>query len=178
MDIARITTAWKGRKLLAPRQAAALATTLDVWAEMEIPEWLAARDYPLQDLRPFDVLDPQIMTIVNGDAVWVAKAAERLHAVAAEIRRGVWPPDRAGCFGDEVFCGAALVEAPTMLRENPELFATIPALPGDDDWSAAQWEFDDRARFEEYFVPLHRDHRNLGLVLEAHPPATWFNPPR
>lgn len=43
--------------LLTPRQAAALAATLDLWSDLEIPDWLTARDYPLHDPRPFDMLD-------------------------------------------------------------------------------------------------------------------------
>jgi hypothetical protein len=148
-----------------------------MWGD-EIGDWLdGSRDEPLQEIPPFLYLDPAVMAAVNDDAVWVAAAAERLYALAAEVRSGIWPPDREGRFGDEVFVGAALTEAPDHLRDNPSLYADIPARKRDDDWVSVQWEFDDRARYEEYFVPLHRGHRNLGLVLEAHPPATWFDPP-
>ena len=98
-------------------------------------------------------------------------------ALAAEVRRGIWPPDREGHFGDEVAFWAALSAAPDHLRDNPDPYVGIPPRKRDGNWTHVRETFDEHASHEKYFVPLFPDHPNLTAVLETYPMASWFDPP-
>lgn len=178
--------AWGDCLHLTPRQASAITYSLSWWSDAEISEWL--RDptgEPLHAVSPFDQLDLRVMVVVNDNRAWAAKARERCDAVAAEIENGVLPFDRPGCYFDELLMALALGDAEERLSDMPELFEGIPgrtvADPEgdwtlDSDWEAVSEAFDDRCRWDDWEVPLYKDHSLLSAVLNERHPYSWFDP--
>lgn len=179
---------WGDCPYLTPRQACAIATVLALWADTEIGEWLDGGwpQEPLHDVPPFTRLDRRAMIYINDNKAWAAKAAERCYAVAEEIAEGILPFDREGCFFDELLMAVALPAAQEQLAEMPDLFEDIsPRLPtddedihflGDDEWNMVSDAFDDRCRWDEWEVPMFRDHPLLAAVLADRHPYNWFDP--
>ena len=75
-------------------------------------------------------------------------------------------PSATGASFDELAVGAALSEdAPTLLRENPQVFNRIPARTdpdedswvSDGDWVTARVEYDELCGWPHWFIPLPRD---------------------
>lgn len=174
--------AWGDCYYLTPRQAYAIASTLDVWADADITEWLEhPGSQPLHEVSPFDQLDLRVMMHVNESRAWAAKVAERCYAVADEIAEGVLPFDRPGVYADELLIALALRDAKDSMADLPELFEEIQSRPdsddavGDDDWDAVSDAFDDRCRWDEWEVPLYRGHVLLPAILAERHPFTWFD---
>jgi hypothetical protein len=46
----------------------------------------------------------------------------------------------------------------------------------DEDWDLVRDQFDDRCRWDEWEIPLHRNHPLLDAVLADRHPYTWFDP--
>jgi hypothetical protein len=189
---AQFTRVWGASGRLTPRQARAIAAVLEIWGDEIRTEWInadASRS-PLHDIAPFDRLDLRVMMVVGENAAWASAAAERCHAVAEEIATGVLPFDRDGCYFDELLIGAALLEAPEILAQIPDLFDGITerAAPpgadedydgsrlGDDEWDVVSDGFDDACRWDEWEVPVMNGHPLLGAVLAGHHPFRWFDP--
>jgi hypothetical protein len=124
------------------------------------------------------------MMLVDDNLAWAAAAAKRCHAVADEIGRGTIPFDRPGCYFDELLIGAALLEARDLEEMLPDLFDALPrrVTPSDDrwvtddDWDAVSDGFDDRCRWDEWEVPVYRNHPLLSVILAERHPFQWFEP--
>jgi len=187
-DDLKFEQSWGDCPYLTPRQAYAIATVLAWWADTEIREWLDA-DWmrePLHDVSPFAQLDRRVMIYVNDNKAWAAKAQERCYAIADEIAEGILPFDREGCFFDELLMAVALPAGQEHLTEMPEVFEDIaPRVAahedeihfcGDDEWDLLSDECDDRCRWDEWEVPMLRDHPLLAAILADRHPYTWFNP--
>lgn len=117
--------------MITPRQAAWLATTLDMMADA-VDEWLDQdpRHYePLHGVSAFDGMDPRVMLAVNDSRAWASMARSRMLAVRDEIERGKLPFDRPGCFFDEVLMAMALpwAEGTYEDSEREGFFDAIPA---------------------------------------------------
>lgn len=186
---------WSSSDRLTCRQALALATTIDHWADLYLGGWLedSASSDRLDEIPPFGYFDKRIMMLVGENRAWVAKARERCRAVGDEIIRGVLPFDRPGCYFDEVLMAAALLEAPDMLSDEQGFFENIPAVerdgsgsdgdqdeeeygPADSDWDSASDLFDDLAQWDDWEVPVRNNHLLLRTILENRHPFTWFDP--
>ncbi len=183
MEDPDFSTAWSGSRSLTARQAAVLYGILGSW-EDEILDWLYRKDGPrgpLHGIAPFSLIATRALIPVSDNSAWSSLASWRCRAVADEIAAGALPFERPGCLFDELVTVIALREAhdlaPDMMDELPDLFANIPGQSGDDDWTDARREFSDRARHEEHDILLGLDHPGLRRVLDAHPPACWFDPP-
>lgn len=179
---------WGDCPYLTPRQAAAIASVIALWADTEIGEWLDggwSRE-PLHAVTPFTRLDRRVMIYVDDNKAWAEKARERCYAVADQIAEGVLPFDRQGCFFDELLMGLALPAAQEHLGEMPEVFDDIgPRLPshydeihffGDDEWDMVSDAFDDRCRWDDWEVSVEKDHHLLAAILAERHPYTWFDP--
>jgi hypothetical protein len=204
-DAAQFTRAWGESERLTPRQARAIAAVLEIWGDEIRTDWIDAGPRrtaldtaafasrpPLHDIAPFDGLDLRVLVLVDENAAWAAAAAERCHAVAAEIAAGILPFDRAGCFFDELLMALALREAPDILEQIPDLFDGLPERQpppetetdedydgsrlGDDEWDLVSDGFDDACRWDEWEVPAMNGHALLGVVLAEHHPYRWFDP--
>jgi transcriptional regulator with XRE-family HTH domain len=186
--------AWGDSRILTPRQASAIAGVLNWWADVDIREWLNDPVEPLHDVGPFAAFDRRVMMYVNDNKAWAAKAQERCFALHDEIEDGTLPFDRDGCYFDELLMAAVLSEAEDRLNDMPELFDEIPARPlpsrdevdddkeiddeidlSDDDWAWPSDAFDDRSRWDEWEVPILKDHPLLPAVLADRHPYTWFD---
>jgi hypothetical protein len=121
---------------------------------MFLGEWLKDPSAePLHTVVPFDQLDPRVMMLVGESPAWVELARTRCFAVSDEIKDGVLPFDRDGCFFDELLMALALPNAEASLTDNPELFVGLPKASEpdedgyvmlDDDWDSVSDGFDDR----------------------------------
>jgi len=190
---AKFSLAWRDCYYLTPRQACALASTLNLWGDLHISGWLDnPLEQPLHSVEPFSALDIRVMMLVDENRAWAAAARDRCFAVADEIERGVLSCDRPGCFFDELLIALALPAAEEMFEDEPELFEQIPARPahdydaddeddetdypcGDTDWGMVSAHFDGECRWDEWEVPALRDHPLLRAVLTDHPPYSWFD---
>lgn len=183
---ANFERAWGDCSYLTPRQASAIASALNYWADVYICEWLRhPANEPLHQVSPFDRLDLRVMILVNDNSAWAAKARERCYAVATEIESGVLPFERPGCYFDELLMALALPDAESELVDMPELFEEVPGRTEasveegwtlDDEWDAVSDAFDDRCRWDEWEVPLTRNHPLLATVLSERHPFSWFDP--
>jgi len=189
----KFETAWRDCYHLTPRQAYALASTLNWWADMTIAGWLNnPSEEPLHEIEPFSSLDIRVMIIVNENRAWAAAARDRCAAVAEEIEKGVLPFDRPGCFFDELLMALAVPFAQTMLEEETEAFYPLPARQahdygdeeedldeeypiGDTEWDAVIDSFDDQSRWDEWDVPAINGYAVLPLILADHHPYSWFD---
>jgi transcriptional regulator with XRE-family HTH domain len=186
--------AWRDHPYLTPRQAYAIAGVLGIWEDLYIGEWLKdPHKEPLHDVPPFSHFDRRVMVYVNDNKAWAAKAQERCEALINEIESGVLPFDRDGCYFDELLMAAALLEAEDSLNDMPELFDEIAARPSinrddddeidddaeielsDDDWDCVSDAFDDRCRWDEWEVPVHKNDQLLPAILADSHPYTWFD---
>jgi transcriptional regulator with XRE-family HTH domain len=181
VEKAAFTTSWKESPYLTPRQAYAIAGSLDFWADTFIGEWLNdPSTEALHTVVPFDALDPRVMMLVGENRAWAELVKERCLAVSEEIRTGVLPFDRDGCFFDELLVALALPYAKASLSDDPDLFDGLPEArePDDDDdhvlldneWDAVSDGFDDRCRWDEWEVPVMRNHPLLRAILDARHP--------
>lgn len=180
-------TAWNDSRQLTPRQAYAIATELDFWADTELSEWVSHPDEPLHQVAPFDRFSLRVMMLVGENRAWTEAVRQRCYAISNEIEAGVLPFDRPGPFIDEVLIGAALDGARSSMEDMPELFDRIAArdgdeangdyLIGDEDWDIVSDGFDDVCRWDEWEIPLHSDHPLLPALLKQRPPYTWFDQP-
>lgn len=108
-------------------------------------------------------------------------------ALAGEIAAGTLTRERPGCYAHELPFGSALPRARAALRDEPELFGAIPSrqrignpededyFVGDADRADAVDDWDDRARFEDWEVPLMQGHPRLTALLFGRHPYTWFD---
>ena len=181
-EIQAFERSWQDCSYLTPRQAYALAATIDLWADLYIGEWLKDPSCePLHQVSPFDQLDLRIMMHVNESRSWAAKVAERCYAVSDEIAKGVLPFDREGAYMDELLIAMSLSDAQVTMEDIPELFDELPARAsedervGDEDWDAVSSYFDDQCRWDEWEVPLYREHPLLPPILAERHPFTWFD---
>jgi len=189
-----INASWGSRERLTPRQAAAIAISLDIWGDLYLGEWLDSSGdrTPLHEIAPFAFLDLRVMVLVAENPAWVALAKKRCHAVAQEMRSGVLPFDRPGCFFDEVIMAPALARAVDFLADESDSLEGLPAyeraatgdiddehdedhLLVDDDWDAVSDGFDDAARFDAWEMPSYAAHPLLGAVLRERHPFEWFD---
>ncbi len=184
-----IAKSWMDNPNITPRQAAALASTLDFWADADIAEWLNdPSSTPLYEVSPFDRLDLRVMIRIGENRAWAAAAKERCYAVADEIRHGILPFDRKGCFFDELLMAMALDDAEDSMKDTPELFTGIPArrsedlsdedkdeVVADEDWEGVGDYFDNECRWDEWEVPTMTGHPLLPAILDDHPPVKWFD---
>ena len=170
----RFAQRWRDRPL-TPRQACSIQFVLSVWSD-EIAAWLTRRDEPLARMRPFTHFAEPVMIAVNDDAVWAAAAAARCIAVEEGMDAGELPCDRDCCFGDEVLLAAALLEAPDMPSDNPELFEKLPKRKRDADWDLAAADLDDAARWPAWSLAVWNGPAVIGLMRQ-HPPAGWWTEP-
>lgn len=175
---------WGDSPHLSPRQAYAIAGTLDLWADLFLGEWLKNPSAePLHTVVPFDQLDPRVMMLVGESRAWAELVRTRCFAVSEEIKDGLLPFDRDGCFFDELLLALALPFAEASLADDPELFEGIPAaepndggyVMPDDEWDSVSDGFDDLCRWDEWEVPLMHDHPLLRAILDARHPFTWFD---
>jgi len=185
--------AWKDCYYLTPRQAYALASTLNWWGDLTITGWLDhPSEEPLHEVEPFSGLDTRVMIIVNENRAWAAAARDRCSAVADEIEQGVLPFDRPGCFFDELLMALALDPAQAMLEDEPEAFHPLAVREahdydndddeeaegypiGDTEWDAVREAFDDQCRWDEWEVPTLVGYTVLPLVMADHHPYSWFD---
>jgi transcriptional regulator with XRE-family HTH domain len=184
-EAAKFEKSWSECPFLTPRQAYAIAASLDGWADMYIAEWLREpTGRPLHEVSPLDQLDLRVMMLVNENRAWAAKAQERCRAVSEEIAQGILPFDRPGCFIDELLMALALSDAQDLLADMPDVFEGVtPREDGDDygdwvlddDWDVVSDAFDDRCRWDEWEVPLHQAHPLMPAILADRHPYTWFD---
>jgi transcriptional regulator with XRE-family HTH domain len=183
---AAFTTSWADDPRLTPRQAYAIAVTLETWSDGALHEWL--RDpsaEPLHDVEPFSYFDRRIMFHVDENRAWADDTRERCRLLAAELEHGTLPFDRDGIYMDEVLIGATLAAAETYLTDMPELFDALPErlaverdgdyCPGDDDCELVSDAYDDASRWDEWEVPVLAGHDLLPAILAARHPFTWFD---
>lgn len=179
---------WGEDPSVTPRQAYALALTLDMWADGELESWVRNPQGPLHEVGPFVQFDRRVMFYLDGNRAWVEATRERCYAISDEIERGVLPFDRPGAYIDELLVAAALPEAQAYLADMPEIFDRI--LPrgadrnsdseerywvDDQDWDGVSDGFDDRCQWDEWEVPVMKDHPLLPAVLAERHPFTWFD---
>jgi transcriptional regulator with XRE-family HTH domain len=188
---------WGNCNYLTPRQAFAISTALLFWADTDIAEWLRNSERePLHAISPFDQIDLRVMMLVNDNKAWAAAAQQRCYAVANEIKEGVLPFDRPGCYFDELLMALALPYATAFLVDMPEMFNLLSAriavdtevsdadeesdteddLTLDTDWDSVSDTFDDRCRWDEWEVPVMHEHPLLALILADRHPYSWFDP--
>lgn len=177
---------WEDSPYLTPRQAYAIAGCLDFWADLSLGEWLKdPASEPLHTVTPFEQLDPRVMMLVGESRAWVELARRRCLAVSEEIKNGVLPFDRDGCFFDELLMALALPHAEASLTDEPDLFTGLPVVSAsaaddysllDDEWDSVSDGFDDRCRWDEWEVPLMWNHPLLRTILVERHPFTWFDP--
>lgn len=179
--------AWRNSPRLTPRQAYALASELNMWADGDISEWLGDPSEPLHQISPFHRFDLRVMMLVGESRAWAEAVRQRCYFLAEEIESGVLPFDREGPFIDELLLGAALDGAEELMTEMPELFDQIEArdpvddeenenyLIGDGDWDIVSDGFDDLCRWDEWEVPLHSRHPLLPAILAERHPFNWFD---
>ncbi len=184
---AAFTAAWSDSPRLTPRQAYAIALELDGWADMDIAEWLREPSEPLHEVSPFYHFDLRVMMLVGESRAWAEAVRQRCRTVSDEIEAGTLPFDRPGPLIDEVLTGAALSGAQASLDDMPEIFDRIAPRPavddeegkeyliGDDDWDAVSDGFDDECQWDEWEVPLRRNHPLLPAVLAERHPFSWFD---
>lgn len=182
----RFDRVWGEAPHITPRQAYAICVELNLWKDLYIGEWLRGPDAPLHSVSPFDELDLRVMMMVGENRAWAAAVGQRCAVVADEVSDGVLPCDRPGPYIDEVLFGAAILTAATWVKDDPSMVEEVPAreavvdeddyLIGDDDWDQLEAEFDDRARWGDYDVPLFRGSPMLRPLLDERPPHTWFDP--
>ncbi|TFC85948.1 hypothetical protein [Cryobacterium sp. TMT3-29-2] len=176
---------WSSCHYLSPRQAYAIASVLDLWADGEIQDWLRAPTEPLHTISPFASFDRRVLFHVHENRAWVESVRERCYAVSDEIERGVLPFDREGAYMDELLVAASLSEAETMMNDMPDLFRQLEPrkdsgseddhTSGDDAWGSVSDAFDDRCRWDEWEVPIFRNHPFLPAFIAARHPFTWFD---
>lgn len=191
----RLAEIW-AHGIMTPRQASAIMFVLAHWVDGELQPWLDGDlDDPLFGCGPFAHFDERVMMLVDENKAFAAKALERCRTVLDEIERGVLPFDREGCYFDEVLMGAALLAAPDYLNDMPELFQNLPERPsldvralddlseeevdiplGDDDWDMVSDNFDDRAQWDDWEVPVYNNHPILSPLIERRHPFRWFDP--
>lgn len=184
-QVAAFENAWVDNPSLTPRQAFAIALTLDMWADGELQNWMEDPVEPLHNVGPFAQFDRRVLFYLDGNRAWVESLRERCYAISDEIERGVLPFDRSGAFVDELLIAAALPEAEAYLADMPEIFEPIQArttedsddfaMIGDDDWDAVSDWFDDNSQWDEWEVPVMTGHPLLPAVLQNHHPFTWFD---
>lgn len=185
---AQFEKSWRNCLYLTPRQAFAIALTLDLWADTDIREWLGApADEPLHEVSPFARFDRRVMFHVGENRAWAEKVRERCYAISDEIENGVLPFNRDGAYIDELLIAAALTEAKDFLSDMPEIFERISPRSAsdtddkedyainDDDWDVVSDSFDDMCRWDEWEVPLYANHPLLPAVLADRHPFTWFD---
>ncbi|MCL3776865.1 MULTISPECIES: helix-turn-helix transcriptional regulator [unclassified Actinomyces] len=175
--------AWEDSPRLTPRQACAISLSLEVWADVDLRDWIDNPADPLHLVEPFNQFDPRVMIRVGENRAWAECVAERCMAIATEIRAGVLPFDRPGPFIDEVLMGVGLERAKIYLVDQPDMFEEVPErvgvesgdewLVGDEDWDAVSDGFDDECRWDMWEVPLYRRHPLLPVLLRENPPITW-----
>ncbi|MFO6453473.1 MULTISPECIES: helix-turn-helix domain-containing protein [unclassified Aeromicrobium] len=176
---------WTDNPYLTPRQAYAIAGTLNFWGDMYLAEWLSdPTPEPLHQVTPFERIDLRAMMLVGENKAWVELAKARCFAVANELKDGILPFDRDGCYFDELLMALALPEAREMLTDEHESFTSLPPSTvsndaesawTDDDWDAVSDSFDDRCRWDEWEVPTMTNHPLLRAILDARHPFTWFD---
>lgn len=191
-DVATFERQWRDCPHLTPRQAYALAATLDIWADLHIAGWLEGRGEPLHSVPPFDDFDLRVMMQVAENRAWAEGVRRRCHKVSDEIKQGTLPFDRSGPYIDEVLIGAALESAQAYLDDVPDAFEGLSVRDatgldgsGDDeehlvcdaDWDIVSDDFDDRSCWGEWEVPLYTNHPLLPLILAERHPYTWFDVP-
>ena len=179
--------AWGRCPDLTPRQAYAIAITLDFWADTEISEWIRRPDEPLHQIMPFDIFDLRVMMLVGESRAWAEAVRERCCVLSEEIEQGVLPFDRPGPYIDEVLIGAAFSSAQERLSDTPDPFERIAPrtgsgddededyLIGDDDWDAVGDDFEDRCQWDDWRLPLIPGNPLLPIVLADRHPFSWFN---
>jgi hypothetical protein len=125
------------------------------------------------------------MMLVGESRAWTELARRRCLAVSEEIKNGVLPFDRNGCFFDELLMALALPYAEASLTDEPDIFSGLPLATAsrdddyallDDEWDSVSDGFDDRCRWDEWEVPLIWNHPLLRTILEERHPLTWFDP--
>lgn len=183
---ASFIASWEGSPYLTPRQAYAIAGCLDFWADLSLGEWLKdPASEPLHTVTPFEQLDPRVMMLVGESRAWAALARRRCLAVSEEIKNGILPFDRDGCFFDELLMALALPYAEASLADEPDLFSGLPIATAsadddydllDDEWDSVSDGFDDRCRWDEWEIPLIWNHPLLRTILEERHPFTWLDP--
>ncbi|MEC5182452.1 hypothetical protein [Arthrobacter sp. CG_A4] len=184
---AQFEKSWRNCPYLTPRQAFAIALTLDLWADTDIREWLGApADEPLHEVSPFARFDRRVMFYVGENRAWAEKVRERCYAISDEIENGVLPFNRDGAYIDELLIAAALTEAKDFLSDMPEIFERISPrsasetdddddTTNDDNWDVVSDSFDDMCRWDDWEVPLYTNHPLLPAVLADRHPFTWFD---
>lgn len=182
---AAFTEAWGDSPRLTPRQAYAIALELDGWADMNIAGWLRDPNEPLHEVAPFDDFDLRVMMLVGENRAWAEAVRQRCRLISDEIEAGTLPFDRPGPLIDEVLIGAALSGSQASLEDMPEIFERIAERGavdddmeysiGDDDWDAVSDGFDDICEWDEWGVPLRRNHPLLPAILAARHPFSWFD---
>lgn len=183
----QVDRSWRDRPDLTPRQAHAIAMTLDGWADLDIAEWLENPDHPLHDVSPFAYFDLRVMMLVNENRAWAAAVQQRCRTLSEEVSAGTIAFDRPGCYMDELLLGTALPGAQAFLDEMPELFDAIAPRPasedsaagtyilGDNDWDLVSDGWDDICRWDDWEVPLRHGHPLLPAVLAERHPFTWLD---
>ena len=183
---AQFETAWSDCHYLTPRQAYSIAAVLDLWADLYIQGWLdEPMQEPLHNVGPFARFDRRIMFYVDGNQAWAEMVRDRCYAVSDEIEAGVLPFHREGAYIDELLIATALAEAEDMLGDAPDLFEGIAprdgspeddeGLSGDDDWDQLSDTFDDMCQWDDWEVPLYKNHPLLPAILAERHPFTWFD---
>jgi transcriptional regulator with XRE-family HTH domain len=178
---------WRESPELTPRQAYAIATTLGLWADYFLGEWLKHPDSPLHEIEPFDRFDLRVMMLVGENRAWAEAVRARCHILADEIESGTLPFQRSGPLIDEVLMGAAVAAGEELLRDSEDFFEGIESrdgvedeesldyLIGDEDWEVVIDGLDDRCRWSEWDAPTRCGDRRLpGLLAERHP-FRWFD---
>lgn len=181
---------WGESKIITPRQAWALMSTLDLWGDLYIGEWLQATDEPLHEVEPFTFIDKRVMMLVAENRAWAAMVKQRCHMLSTEIQEGILPFFREGPYIDEVLIGAALLESQQTMDDVTEDLdglvvrkrdTEVGPTPSDDfslsddDWDVVGDNFDDVAQWDDWEVPLFTDHPVLPALLEQRHPFRWFD---
>lgn len=188
---ASFQAAWADDPNLTPRQAWAIATELDGWANLEIAEWLIHQNGPLHQIGPFDMFDLRVMMLVGENPAWVEAVRRRCNVVRDELESGVLPFDRPGPLIDGLLIWTALWGAEGMLTEMPDLFEQIPARPsveydeealdsgealpvGDEEWDLVRGAFEDRG-LDDWDMVLNNGCPGLSALLAARHPFSWLD---
>lgn len=182
----QLEAVWGSAKVLTPRQAHHVATTLSVWGDGDLPFWVASREEPLTEVGPFYYFDLRVMIRIDENRAFVQAVAERSRSLARDIVEGTFPSARSGPFIDDVLIAAALVASEDVQRGNPEAADHITARvagPGEDrddashvldsDWDLVPGLLDDLLD-DAWQVPVVGGPR-LPALLEDRHPFTWLD---
>ncbi|MBD7956843.1 hypothetical protein H9651_04280 [Microbacterium sp. Sa4CUA7] len=183
--VAAFEGAWGEHPSLTPRQAYAIALTLDMWADGDLRSWVDDPREPMHEIGPFVHFDRRALFRIDGNRAWVQSTRDRCYAISHEIQRGILPFNRPGAYIDELLIAAALREAEAYLSDMPEIFESIMARAadesedsysiGDEDWDSVSDWFDDICQWDEWEVLVMTGHPLVPAVLDARHPFTWFD---